>query len=97
MTDLVNHLLVLRQFGHMQVYPFLPTLSCEPYRIVVETTALIVPDLPAIVPLGLLPIAFVRRSKNPPGLPLLTSDHYAREGNLHCEQVTRKAMIAPRP
>ena len=97
MTGLANHLLILLQFGHMQVFPFLLILSCGPCRIIVKTVTLAVPDLPAIAPLWLLPIMFVKRFRTPPGLLLLTSDHYAREENLHYEQVTHRAMIAPRP
>ena len=97
MTGQANRLLMALQFDHMRVFLSLLTLSCGPGKIVVEITALVVPGPPAIVPLWLLPTAFVKRSKLPPGLPLLTSDHYAREENLHYEQVTHRAMIAPRP
>ena len=97
MTDLANHLLVLRQFGHTQVFPFLLILSYGLCKIIVKTVTLAVLDLPAIAPLWLLPLMFVKRFRIPPGLPLLTSDHYAREENLHYEQVTHRAMIAPRP
>ena len=97
MTGRANHLLTFLQFDHMQVFLSLLTLSCGLCKIIVMTVTLAVPDLPAIAPLWLLPTMFVKRFRTLPGLLLLTSDHYAREENLHYEQVTRRAMIAPRP